>query len=324
MTKISIIMPVYNTARFLPNTIQSVLNQTESDFELICVDDGSSDNSLEVLHAFAQEDPRIRVFSQTNQGAATARNAALLQATGEYIAYLDSDDCWHPAFLNVMVSSLVKNNVDVAWCDTCIWGENETIQNIPKEITSMKEAICSDIFAAFVRRSSNLDVNIWNKVYRADVVRPFVFENGIVYGEDVIYTYKVLYNSQKAVHVEAPLIYYRERSGSVTRSSFSQKKVLDIFKTAQILEAYFKDKAMDPTTRNVMAERIAKMYLKTCVNIPVDETGSRKRTWNLLSDQLRALKESGVYQPQYLNLRNRIKSYLFLNKHFTLLHLCHK
>lgn len=114
---ISIIMPCYNAASHLSQSVGSVLAQTRADWELVIVDDGSSDASWQELQRLAAADPRIRVFHQTNAGAAAARNHALLQARGAYIAFLDADDTWHPEFLEVMSAALDgAPDAGIAYC----------------------------------------------------------------------------------------------------------------------------------------------------------------------------------------------------------------
>ena len=92
MPQISVIMPVYNTSQYLRRSIESVLNQTYKDFELICINDGSTDNSLEILQEYATHDPRIKIINQENKGLSGARNSALEIAQGEWITFVDSDD----------------------------------------------------------------------------------------------------------------------------------------------------------------------------------------------------------------------------------------
>ena len=106
---VSIIIPNYNYARFIGETLQSVLDQTFTDFEAIVVDDGSKDNSVEVIRSFASRDARIRVVEKTNGGLSSARNAALPLLKGRLVTFLDSDDIWTPDFLSTMVEHFEKN-----------------------------------------------------------------------------------------------------------------------------------------------------------------------------------------------------------------------
>lgn len=114
---VSVIMPCYNAAPHLPASVGSLQAQTRPNWELVIVDDGSTDDSWQVLKKLAHADPRIRVFQQPNAGAAAARNHALREARGAYTAFLDSDDTWHPEFLEAMTAALDSNtDAGIAYC----------------------------------------------------------------------------------------------------------------------------------------------------------------------------------------------------------------
>ena len=110
-------MPVYNAERFLPDTIASLLVQTHKNIEILCINDGSVDRSMEILNHFSQQDSRIRVFNQKNSGPAAARNLGLANATGEYLMFCDADDTYEPEMCEVMLRALIENDVDFAMCD---------------------------------------------------------------------------------------------------------------------------------------------------------------------------------------------------------------
>ncbi|EGP5055427.1 glycosyltransferase family 2 protein, partial [Enterococcus faecium] len=113
MLKVSVIVPVYNRELTIERTIKSVLNQTFRNFELIIVNDGSIDGSLETVTDYAKKDNRIKVFSQNNSGVSMARNKGIRKALGKYICFLDSDDTYELSFLEKMVSAAEKSNADV-------------------------------------------------------------------------------------------------------------------------------------------------------------------------------------------------------------------
>ena len=113
---ISIIVPIYKVEEYLPRCIESILNQTYQDFELILVDDGSPDLSGDICDVYAETDPRIKVIHQENSGISDARNEGLSRAKGEYISFIDSDDWVHPEFLQQLLYTIEKYDADIAEC----------------------------------------------------------------------------------------------------------------------------------------------------------------------------------------------------------------
>lgn len=117
MPQISVLVPVYNAERFLSACLDSILTQTYKDFELICVDDASTDSSLQILQTYAQRDPRVRIITQSvNQGVAQTRNILLSSATGKYIAFVDADDIILPAYLETLYKTAQENDADLVRC----------------------------------------------------------------------------------------------------------------------------------------------------------------------------------------------------------------
>ena len=117
MPKISVIIPVYNVEKFLSRCLDSVLDQTFKDFEVVCINDGSTDRSEEILQEYAKKDQRIKVFTQNNQGAAVARNKALQYASGDFVFFLDSDDMIHRQAFSLLVSLAEDSNAELVSFD---------------------------------------------------------------------------------------------------------------------------------------------------------------------------------------------------------------
>jgi len=127
MPKISIIVPVYNTEKYLAKCFDSILNQTFSDFELICINDGSTDNSLKILGSYQQKDSRVIVINQKNQGVSAARNKGIDLAKGEYLIFIDSDDWVTTNYLALLLSLILKDNSNISICGFV--GGSETFIN---------------------------------------------------------------------------------------------------------------------------------------------------------------------------------------------------
>ena len=112
MAKVSVIVPVYNVEKYLDVCLDSLINQTFDDFEIICINDGSTDSCLNILRQYAKLDRRIKIFSQKNLGLSAARNAGMKQANGEYIVFVDSDDFLSPVALEKMHTNMSENDTD--------------------------------------------------------------------------------------------------------------------------------------------------------------------------------------------------------------------
>ena len=112
--KVSIVVPVYNVEQFLPDCLDSLTNQTLKDIEIICVNDGSPDNSLKILEEYAQNDDRVKIITQENQGVSAARNAGLKTAVGEYIGFVDPDDWIDLDFYSKLYDAIQESNADIS------------------------------------------------------------------------------------------------------------------------------------------------------------------------------------------------------------------
>ena len=122
MSRISIIIPVYNTGKYLNRCIGSIINQTYKDLDIIIVDDGSETETADICDQLAQSDSRIRVFHKQNEGVSVARNYGLSKASGDYIGFVDSDDWISPEMYERMVSHMIQESADVVYCDALtVW-----------------------------------------------------------------------------------------------------------------------------------------------------------------------------------------------------------
>ena len=181
---VSVIMPVYNAEKTVERAIRSVQSQTCPDWELLAVDDGSADGSGAVCDRCAQEDARIRVFHTPNGGVSHARNTAMQAARGEWIAFLDSDDSYDPAFLQTMLASAA--DVDMVICMYQILPKGEKVAAdaciIQKAEFESKQAL-----AVFLQNKAEfLTFYVWNKLIRRTVIQ-YDFQSKFSYGEDTLF-----------------------------------------------------------------------------------------------------------------------------------------
>ena len=320
MPRVSILIPVYDVERYLPATLSSVSSQTFGDFEVICVDDGSQDSSAQILERSRREDPRIQVVTQENLGVSVARNEAIRRASGDYIAFLDADDVMHPQFLELMLQAIEKTEADFVWCDFQEIDDQEVVTRFPHNRLPPTLRCWSDVFDVFVARRPNLSVNLWNKLYRADLIRRGSFPPGIRFGQDYIFNHEVIYHANSAGYLPATLLYYRQRAGSTTNSALSEKFIEDRIAGLEILATYFKDRPVDPVTWNALERKLTAMCFRAACSLPPQRDRARYRAyWTKFAPVLADLQSRGIYRPEALNWRSRLKSHLFCREMFGLL-----
>lgn len=222
MPKVSIIIPVYNAEKYLKVSVDSAIKQTFQDFELIIVDDGSSDDSLGICTEFARSDARIRVFSQTNQGVSAARNKGMECANGEYIIFIDADDRMHPEMLEILVKSCEETHTDIAICGVLTCKENDIVPgDIDKD--ARVEVLSSDEALRLFLRGEMIGSGVWNKLFRRSLIAGIEFCVGKRMNEDKYFIFEALLYTSKVVFCREQLYFYIVRQDSATHKSFSDR-----------------------------------------------------------------------------------------------------
>ena len=216
---ISVIIPIYKVEEYLDECVTSVVNQTYSNLEIILVDDGSPDNCPVMCEEWAKRDHRIKVIHKTNGGLSDARNAGLACASGEYIAFVDSDDFIEVDMLEKLYAALTCADADIAACGilTCE-GETQTAWGC-QNMSGTPEEIY-----ALLYDDTTYPVAVWNKLYRRNCWETLRFPVGKTC-EDAFTTYKLIHNTRCIVMIPEALYCYRIRPGSIMTSSFSLKKM---------------------------------------------------------------------------------------------------
>ena len=230
--KVSVILPVYNTEAYLAATLDSVLAQTLTDFEVILVDDGSTDGSMQIERAYEQRDARVRVIEQPNLRQGTARNTGLRAARGEYIYFMDSDDLVAPTLFEECYAACEADGLDFVTFDSAGFFEDPAIER-PDLFQEMKprvgvatEEVCDGVsFWTDLFRNGCLTFVCWLEFFRRD----FLIENDLffierIYFEDNDWIVRVFLAAKRLRYLPRKLHYYREREGSNVHSGF--KRVL--------------------------------------------------------------------------------------------------
>lgn len=283
---ISVIVPIYNVENYLENCINSILNQSYTDFELILVDDGSPDNCGKICDDYAKKDSRIKVIHKKNGGLSDARNIGIEAAKGEYISFIDSDDWIHKDFYLTLFNALSSSNSDIAICNF-LKVSNDDIKdkiiniNPPVKTLSNLESL-NDLY-------SDNYVNYivaWNKLYKANLFKDIRFPVGKIH-EDEFTTPKVLFESNKIAIITEELYYYRQTPNSIMNRKFNVANLSfleAIEDRLKFINEHHLDTIYDKCLYQLSFERINFYYMIKNSDIP-----NKENLLNELNKQLNSL-----------------------------------
>ena len=222
MSEISVVVPVYNVEPYLRRCIDSVLAQTFKDFEVICLNDGSPDNSWQILEKYAKKDKRIKIINKDNTGVSDTRNIGLQQAKGKYILFMDSDDCIHPQTLEITYFLATKHDADLVYyrhiAKDCLEIRRYLSNRFDKN--KVKSKVVYNVLEYATEKNhggSSWKIRrgfIWAYLFKKSFIQNVKFSTNIKIGEDLVWLLKVLYKKPVAVLTKLPLYFYIPNSDS--------------------------------------------------------------------------------------------------------------
>ena len=217
---VSIIVPVYNLEGYVENCIRSLMKQTYENIEILCIDDGSTDNSATVIKKLADGDQRVKYIYKENGGVSSARNKGLEVANGEYIMFVDGDDYMHYQAVEIFVDSIEISDFDIVCAPEF---KTSLIDESMSEIVNHKceETDHNGLFS--YKYGSVLGKSVWAKIFKADVAKSVCYIEKFSGGEDTNYLIKILTQGARVGIVEEKLYYYYCRENSSSNSSFNEK-----------------------------------------------------------------------------------------------------
>lgn len=234
---LSVLMPVYNAAAFLSAAIDSVLGSDVEDLELICVDDGSEDNSVQLIQSYAAKDSRVQIFTQNHAGVSVARNEALMRSSGQYITFVDCDDVVAPTFFRELLEAAQRTGAE---CVIAGWTVVSSGVATPKPLVTSR----SRRYRVTPTVLNKLPKNSWGCVYARAVLErsSALFPPGVSYGEDMVFNYCVWSNCDSVVLLPSVGYHYQLREDSL---SFAvSKTVADLMKGGEFLLDYWRRRCM--------------------------------------------------------------------------------
>lgn len=270
--KVSVIVPVYNVAPYLTRCLDSILSQTDQNIEVLLIDDGSTDGSGEICDRFGARDARVRVFHQENRGVSAARNLGLDQCTGDYVAFVDSDDWIEAEMFREMVQAMEDSGADLAVCGeiNVFQNENGSKMVTPDHWPSVKQTTKLDI-ARYYRQIFSVSGLMCNKIYRSAIIGDCRFDTGKSYGEDILFQLEVLKKAESAVLLPKPFYYYNlMREGNVVSAKLGEKSLEWLRNTELIYhELYARGYPEVGIMRAVIAvTKVAQKLPDNCFNDP--------------------------------------------------------
>ena len=216
---ISVVLPIYNVEPYLEKCLRSILTNTYRDLEVICVNDGSTDGCLEILRRLQREDSRIIVINQENRGLEEARNAGLRAATGDYIAFIDSDDWVHPLYFESMFNCMQESHADVVACEyQRVNADDEIRQDLSVE-PRYHQMTAKEFYQSDYQKRV-----VWAKLYRRRDAGKLIFVPEVHHAQDSVYNLRLIAGLPRPVvyTTDARLYYYLQREGALWKSRSSE------------------------------------------------------------------------------------------------------
>lgn len=266
--KISVILPVYNSQDYIQDTIKSVLKQTYKNFELIVVNDGSTDNTHSICEKLSQKDKRIKYFSKENGGVSDTRNFALIHASGEYVTFIDSDDLYEKDYLEVLIMNIEKYNADLI---TCAY---KTLSNNSKIIDCCEEFLDCNFKDYIEKLQPNFLFNqLWNKMFKMNIIRKnnLSFDTALDLGEDYKFNLEYIMLSNKQIYINESLYNYRITTNGLGFKYRKNSSEIKFYLLKKLEDIYIENNYdMNYIYKNYLIQYIA--YFSNIVDVKNDDS----------------------------------------------------
>ena len=301
--KISVIVPVYKCEQYIHRCVNSILNQTFSDFELILVDDGSPDNCGEICEDYAKKDFRVKVIHQVNGGQAAARNNGVKEAQGEWLHFVDSDDMIHPKTLEILYKTAIDNDVKLSMC-SAFQGEN-----IPDDFSKNFD-VTANILNMDEENIFHLCKNekyyywvVWGKHLHKSIFLKHPLTEGRIY-EDNAVVCKWLHEAKKVAVIPSPLYFYYINTSGTTKNNFTEKQ-LDILWAFEEQISYFYSLDYEK-----MTEHLVSYYFEIYANIHyrAKHEGNNKKHIKIIKEHKKHIEKT---YSKYIHLDTEKKLYIY-------------
>lgn len=307
---ISVIVPAYNIAEYLPRCLDSILNQTYSNLEVIVISDGSIDGTNDVIKEYAEKDCRIVPIFKKNSGVSDTRNKGLEIAKGDYIGFVDGDDYIESNMYEILLNNAIENDADISHCGYQMVFPSRVdyyYDTGKKVIQDNKKGIRDIIVGDYVEPSPCI------KIYKNSILTDIRMPKNIKINEDILFNFYAFTKSKKSVYEDLPLYHYILRKGSAATSKVNTNKLYDPIKVRKEIFGYCLknyDKELQSLSYTNYLNAVISLYRTIKNNKLKDEKSNAKKYKN----DIKQIKERLP-----LSKRTKVEKMLFL--HFTSLHM---
>lgn len=232
---ISIIIPAYNCEKYITKCLSSIKNQICDAYEVLVVNDGSTDGTKEVCEKYINNDERFILYNKVNEGVSKARNYALARVRGKYVTFIDSDDWINQNFLSKMIEKIEEKKADIiCCCYNCVTdNEKKAMINVKDKLLTKNEAL--DGFSDYYFTS------VWGKAFKKSIIEELKFEEDILYSEDTLFYTQAVLKSQKIFWISETMYNYRINEDGALKNKNLNKYFTDIVAREKILDLYVKN-----------------------------------------------------------------------------------
>lgn len=310
--KVSVIVANYNNARYLRDCLQSVAGQSFADFECIVVDDGSTDGSAKIIRQFARRDSRFVPVFQENRGVSAARNRGLDMASGEYVAFLDSDDCFCPDAIGVMYNLAVGNHADIVGGGGArVMPDFELTASVPANFANPPFRVFANSIAGLKEMSRLGDdyrfVWVWRRLFRRECIGDVRFDEKLYPGEDTCFMLEVMPRAVRIVETTAMVVYHRISTTAVSFAVFNQKYFAYIAPTMMRLR-----QIMDTMYPASFHKWFYRQYMDLVIQETIYRAMKTGRLMHQVADHLRPIYGTRVLPTKYLPWPKRLIFWMFM------------
>ena len=313
--KISIVLANYNNDVYLDDCLRSVSEQTFRDFECIVVDDGSTDNSKSIIKKWAKKDSRFKPIFQKNQGVSKARNVGLDKCTGDWIGFLDSDDCFYRNAMAILIEAAEQNHVDIVGGggvrvpDDFKLGDASVVDdtNFANPPFMILDTSMTGIIKMEYVGEAHRFVWLWRRLFRKEVLAGVRFDEELWPGEDTCFILEALPHAQRVMEIKSMVVYHRLAQRSVSMAPYNQKSFSWIVPTLKRIR-WILDKYYSPE----YAKHYYKGYMEMVVFDLVVKTMSHRRMMPQAAQEIRKIYGTPVLPTKYLSWIKRLILWLFI------------